>query len=176
MPSNPPSINLLNDSDISSVNKFIDVTLLIGKLLVIVVELVAIMCFVYRFSLDQRLINLNSEIKNKQEVIASLKKDEDKYRNLQDRIALAATFSKKGADITNAMIDITALVPEDVEINNIFMDDKQTNMNIQFSSISSLSELLSSLRSYSRTQSISINDIENKESVGISLDITTILK
>ena len=119
MPNSLPSINLVRNKQISLPNKFMDWTLTIGRLIVIITEVVAVTAFIYRFSLDERLVELHSKIKQKQDIVSFLKNDENKYRNLQDRIALAATFSKKAANSTQIITDVTNLIPNQLSINNL---------------------------------------------------------
>jgi len=176
MPNNPSSINLLRDNDVSSLRSFGNALLIIGKALLIIVGIVAIIAFAYRFTLEQKLNTLSSEIKQKQNVLLTLKSDEDKYRNLQNRISLAATFSEK-ADKTNRIIkDVEALVPENVTLSSLSLSDKKVSINIETSSISSLSDLIKAMQNYKNTQSVSINSIQNKESVGLNVAMVITLK
>ena len=54
MENSPASINLVKKNEKSSVDKFINWTLSIGRLIVIITEIIAISAFLYRFSLDGR--------------------------------------------------------------------------------------------------------------------------
>ena len=176
MPTNLPSINLAKDKEISSFDKFIDWTLTIGRLVVIITEVIAIGAFIYRFSLDEKLVNLHSEIKKRQITISSLRNDENKFRNLQDRIALASSFSEKGIKTSQNITNFAKLIPEQVKINNLSLNKNQVNTDVDVASISLLSDLISSLKNSNAIKSISIDNIENSPSVGLSVIITTTLK
>lgn len=175
MPNDLPSINFI-DKQAPFLDRFMDWTLTIGRLIVIITEVIAVIAFIYRFSLDEKLIDLHSVIKQKQNIISVLKNDENKYRNLQDRIALAATFSEKANKSNQTITDIAGLLPKQARINNLILNKNQLNIDINVSSVFPLASLINSLKNYSGVKSISINSIESKPSVGLSASITTMLK
>lgn len=176
MPDNLPSINLAKNRQISSLDKFMNWTLTIGRLIVILTEVVAVMAFVYRFSLDEKIVDLHSAIKQKQNIISVLKNDESKYRSLQNRISIAAIFSEKGTKTSQTITDIANLIPDQVKIGNLILNKDQVNINADLASVSSLENFTNSLKNYHGIKSISIDNIENKPSVGLSVNITTMLK
>jgi hypothetical protein len=176
MPNNLPTINLAGDREIAPIDKLMNWTLSVGRLIVIVTEIIAVLAFVYRFSLDEKLINLHSTIKQQRNIISALKNDEIKYRDLQDRIALASTFSTKAINANKTITDITNLIPSSVRVKNLTLSKNQIMMNVDVLSVSSLVELVDSFKGYDKTKSININNIENKPSVGLSVNITTTLK
>ena len=176
MPNNLPSVNLVKNNEVSSFDRFIDWTLTIGRLIVIITEIIAVSAFVYRFSLDQKLVDLHSSIKQKQSIISSLKNDENKYRNLQDRIALAANFSEKAIKTTQTITDIGNLMPSQAKINNLVFNKNQVNIGTNVASVSLLADFINSLKNYNGIKSISIDSIENRTSAGLSVNVTTILK
>lgn len=176
MPDNSTSINFVKNKQIPFLDRFIAWALSVGRLIVILTETVAIITFVYRFSLDEKLVDLHSEIKHKQNIISALKPDENKYRNLQDRIALASTFSEKGNKTSQTITEIIGLIPTQATINNLILNKDRINISVNTTSVSSLTNFVNPLKSYPGIKSISIDNIENKPLTGLSVDITAILK
>jgi len=176
MPSTLPPINLAKDRHIPVFDRFMNWTLTSGRLIVIITEVVAVIAFAYRFSLDERLVDLRSLIKQKQNVISVLKNDESKYRNLQDRIAIASSFSTKAAKSNQTITDIVNLVPNYVGISSFVLNKDRLNMDIEVSSLSSLANLIDSLKKNPDIKSISIDNVANNPSVGLSVDTTIMLK
>jgi hypothetical protein len=176
MPSNLSTINLAKEKGNTSFDKFIDWTLTIGRLIVILTEVIAVAAFVYRFSLDERLVSLHSAIRQKQAIVVSFKNDEDKYRNLQDRIALAKSKSEKGIKISQNATNFGKLIPEQVKINNLTITKDQASINVGIASVPVLADFINTLKNYSGIKSISIDSIENNPSLGLSVNITTLLK
>jgi len=176
MPNNLSSINLLKNKQVPLFDKFMDWALTVGRLIVIVTEIVAIAAFIYRFSLDERLIDLHSAIKEKQTLISLLKQDEDKYRNLQDRIALAGSLSEKNVKNNKIVLDIIGLIPAGVSIDSLTFNKDKITINANTNSVSSLTDLINILKDYPDVRSVSIDNIENKPFIGLSVTVTTMLK
>lgn len=176
MSSNLPSINLVKNKQIPLFDKFMDWALTIGRLIVIITEVVAVITFIYRFSLDDRIVNLHSVIKQKQNLISVLKNDENKYRNLQDRIALASTFSTKATNSNQTIANIVSLMSTQAKISNLILNKDRLSLNVDVKSVSSLANFIDSLKSYPNIKSISIDNIENKPSAGLFVNITAMLK
>jgi hypothetical protein len=176
MSSNLSSINLAKENGISSIDKFINWALAIGRLLIIITEVIAVAAFIYRFSLDERLVNLHTAIKQKQAIVVSFRNDENKYRNLQDRIALAKNTSEKGTKISQAISNFGKLIPGQIKINNLAINKGQVSMNLGIAAVPVLADLINTLKSYEGIKSISIDSIENNPSVGLSVTMTTVFK
>ncbi len=176
MPDNLPSINLVTDKKTPFSDKFMDWALTIGRLIVIITEIVAVIVFVYRFSLDDKIVNLHSAIKQQQNIVSVMKNDEDKYRNLQDRLTLASTFSTKAINSEQNIIGIMSLMQNQVKLNNFVLNQGQIKFKADITSVSDLDNLVNSLKNYRNIKSISIDSMENKPSIGLSVDITTVLK
>lgn len=176
MPESGPSINLVKNKQIPLLDRFMNWALRVGRLIVIFTEIVAVAAFIYRFSLDEKLVELHSAIKQKQTLISLLKNDENKYRNLQTRLALASSSSEK-IDRTNRIIkDIIDLMPQGAKIDDLTLNKDRVNINVNITSISSLTSLTSSLKNYPEIKSINVDNIENKPSTGLLVDISVLLK
>ncbi len=176
MPENFSSINFVGNRQTPLIDRFINWALTVGRLIVIITEVVAVGAFIYRFSLDEKLVDLHSQIKQKQNIVNVLKNDENKYRNIQDRIAIAATFYDKSTQTNEIIRDIINLIPQGVKINNLVLNKDEVNLSVNIGSVSSLTAFTESLKKYPKIKSLSIDNIENKPSVGLSVDITILLK
>ena len=176
MPENLPSINLAKNKQLPFIDRFMNWALTVGRLIVIVTEIVAAAAFVYRFSLDEKLVDLHTVIKQKQTIISLLKQDETKYRNLQNRIALVSTSSEKIAKTNEIIKDIIDLIPQGVKINDLTFNKDRLNINLNLTSISTLTDLTNFLKDYPNMKSINIDNIESKPLAGFLVGVTAILK
>ncbi len=172
----PASINLIKKKDSAFFDKFIDWALSVGRLIVIITQIIAIAAFLYRFSLDEKLVRLHGEIRQKQTQLSFLKKDEENFRNLQDRLSLASNFAKDGATVYKSFQDIVSFTPEDLKFNEMSLSHDRATISMNVLSTSSLTEFVNSLKSYSRIKSLSVDNIENKPDVGLSVAITALFK
>lgn len=174
MASTPAQINLFKNKEIPFFDKFINWTLNIGRLIVIATEIIAIAAFIYRFSLDERLSNLKSSIKQKQAFVALFKNDENKYRNLQDRLSLIAEFANKGNKTYKIFQDIIGFTPQDIKFNNLALTNDRIYINLNVVSTSSLSNFINKLKNYSGIKVVSIDNIENKALTGLVVSVTAL--
>jgi len=161
------SINLIKDQKNDIVERVINWSLSIGRVLVIATELVALVAFLWRFGLDQQLIDLHTQIKQKQVIVAAFKKQEDEYRNLQDRLAIASNFSTLANQNLNDFKAILDIATKYATFNKISTSNNKISMEINIPSVISLSNLVNEVKSYTSTQNISIDKIETKTSSGI---------
>lgn len=169
-------INLVKKR-VSFTDKFLKWALSAGRVVVILTEIIAISAFVYRFFLDRQLIDLHAKIKQEQAIISFSKSSEDKYRNFQDRIAIAQRFSQLGSDEVKILKDILSLAPIGTTFNNLTTSDATVKIEASFSRISQLGAFVDSLKKYPQISSVSIEKIENIPSSSlISVSITGTLK
>ena len=172
-----PSINLLGNRQGSIFEKFIDWALTIGRLVVILTEVIALSAFVYRFTLDRQLIDLHSKIKQKTAIVGYLKGREETYRNLQDRLSVASTFSDSGEKKIKTFNDIIELSVGGMTFNELVLTENHVKIDANFQYISSLTSFVNSLKNYSAIGNVSIEKIENKLSNAlIAVSITANLK
>lgn len=149
----------------------------VGRLLIIITELVAFSTFIYRFSLDRTLIDLHSKIKQEQAIIESLKGREDQYRNLQERISVAGKFSLTGDENVQILTDIVKFTPAEITFNSFSIKEGEIKTDALVSSISSLSKFVNSLREYKKVSSVNIDSIQNQSATNsINVALTARLK
>ena len=176
MQKNSPSINLLKKQT-NLVDRFINWALTIGRLVVILTEIVALSAFIYRFSLDRQLIDLHSKITQEQAIVNYLKDNEKTYRNLQDRLAVAANYAVLGTNRLKIFNDIIGFAPKGMTFNNLSLSEDRLKIDANIDSVSSLSTFVNSIKNYSAINSVSIDKIENKPSSAvITISITATLK
>lgn len=170
------SINLLKSSKNDTLEQVINWSLTVGRVLVIVVELIALGAFLFRFGLDRQIIDLHTQIKNKQIIVADLKQSEDTYRNLQDRLAIAASFSSLGESQVKEFTDIIDFAPNGLNFNAVSFDGQSLRIDANVTSVEALSIFVASLKAYKPIDSVSLDKIENKTSnaiinVGITVQL-----
>lgn len=176
MPDNLSSINFVKNKQIPLFDKFMNWALTVGRLIVILTEIVAVAAFVYRFSLDEKLIDLHSAIKQKQALISLLKQDEDKYRNLQDRIVLASDLMEKNVKTNKIVLDIVKLAPQGTKIDSLSFNKDKITINANINSVSSLTDFINALKDYPDIKTVSIDNIENRPTGGLLVSVTIMFK
>jgi hypothetical protein len=177
MAKNSASINLLRNDKKETVEHVINWAVTIGRILIIVVELAALAAFLYRFTLDNQLQDLHSKIKQEQTIIEFQKKNEDTYRNLQDRLSLISSFSKNGEKNLTAFENILSFAPSGMTFTTVSFSPIGMQIQASVESVSSLSTFIGKLRSYPSIATVSLDKIENKTSnAAIVVGISTTFK
>jgi hypothetical protein len=161
MQKNPQSINLLR-RQANVVERFLSWSLTIGRLVVILTEVIALGAFIYRFSLDSQLIDLHSKISQEQTVVNYLKDSEATYRNLQDRLTNAAKFSDLGTARFKAYMDIASFAPRGLAFTNLSLFEDRVRIEANIDSINSLNTFVNSLKKYPSIDTISIDKIQSR--------------
>ncbi|HSX40566.1 MAG TPA: hypothetical protein VLF68_03040 [Candidatus Saccharimonadales bacterium] len=156
-------------------DKFIDWSLTVGRAIVMITEIIALVAFLYRFSLDRTLVDLHDQIKQRANVVSYLKSSEETYRSLQDRISYAKTYSTQGQKQVKVFQDILGLVPSTLIVQSITLNDTTLKIDANALSVSGLTTFVNALRSYKGIASVSVDRIENNPSsalISISLTAT----
>ena len=170
------SINLLK-RETPFVDRFINWALTIGRLLVIVTEIVALGAFVYRFSLDRQIIDLHSKINQEQAIVNYLKDNEANYRNLQGRLVLAATSSTLATNRLKIFNDMVKAAPTGLAFNTLSLYEDRIRIEANVDSVASLTKFVNAIKDYPAIDTISIDKIESKPSSAvITINLTATLK
>lgn len=162
-----PSVNLVKTGQNLFLERFINWALTIGRAVVILTELVALMAFLYRFSLDRELIDLHAKIKQEQAIVAYLKDSEETYRNLQDRLLLISNSSKEANQKLKTFNDIIALTPSGISFSEFSLNQNRIKISADAESVMALSALVEKLKKYPNIETVSLDKIENRPSNGI---------
>lgn len=171
-----PSINLFKKTN-NFLDQFIKWALTIGRVVVIATEAIALAAFIYRFSLDEQLIDLNDKIVQKQSLVKLLKNNEDIYRNLQERLTIATQLTKDSQDLVNLTNSILAFSSSNFSINNLTILSNQIKIDAHAQSVSNLTNFVNTLKGNSQISSVSIDRIENRITSGlITVSITANVK
>ncbi len=177
MAKGPASINLIKTNSNELANQVINWALTIGRLLIIVVELVALSAFIYRFILDNQLRDLNSKIIAEQAYLNTQQKQEATFRNLQNRLTLETSTVNQGKAKAKMVKDVIALATPGISFINFTYSKQQFIIQLNTTSVFPLSVFINSLKSYPLTDSISIDLINNHpDTATIEVDLTVNLK
>lgn len=160
------SINLVKKNK-NFFDEFIKWTFSVGRVIIILTELIALSAFLYRFSLDRELIDLHDSIKNKKIIVENLKNNEEKFRNLQERLSLVATLDETKNKNVTIIQDIVNFAGTAVLLQDIIVSEKTVMLTVTGQSVEILSSFVNALKTYKQISGISIDKIENKPSLGI---------
>lgn len=159
------SINLLPGShDEGFLTQFLNWAISIGRLLIILTETLALGTFLFRFGLDMRIVDLHDEIKANSFIVENFKNSEEKFRDIQTRLALAKAYDATGTKTALLFGDIAELGRGRVTFQNLLITTENIKIELQAPSRASLEAFVRELRKHPEITSISIDKIENKVS------------
>ena len=148
--------------------------LTVGRLLVIVTETAALAVFAWRFSLDRQIVDLHDQIKQEQTIVSLLKEQEDDYRNLHERLALAKTVGSVGNDVTKRFQDILSFSTANVQVSSLITNKDEVRVDVNAYSVPALSTFVNKLKTYPGAKSVSLEKIENKTASAVIVAIIKI--
>jgi hypothetical protein len=159
------------------VTQFLNWALTVGRLLIILTEGLALGVFLYRFTLDMKIVDLHDEIKNQSIILQNFKPLEDTYRNLQQRITLAKNYDAAGTITPTILQDIIAMGQGLITFKTIIIEDDSAKLEVQAPSTAAISDFINLLKGNPNILLVSIDKVENKTSnASITVGITAALK
>jgi hypothetical protein len=170
-------INLLPNKE-NVLNQFLSWALTIGRLLVIITETLALSVFIYRFSIDMRLVDLHDKIKTTSIIVSNFKDGEDNYRDLHARLAFAREYDDSSDKTLKVLKDVVEMGRGRITFKNLLVTTNSIEIEAQASSVASLSLFTTTLKNYPEVTKVSVNRVENRTSsaqvtIGISADLKT---
>ena len=171
-----PTINLAHKRG-SSIDRFINWALTLGRLIIMLTFFVGLSAFAYRLSLDWKIIDLREKITQQQKIIELLKEDEKKYRNLQDRLIIAGQLNGKGTDTITLLNTVISSTPPDIFFDSFSFGSDRLKIDARTHSVASLASFIDTLRKHPSLEKLSVDKIENKTSAAtILVSITAVVK
>ncbi len=165
MAKNMHSINLLPGRDNSVLIQFLNWALSIGRLLIILVETLALGTFLYRFTIDYQIVDLKDEVQWQRSIVRSYQTQEEIYRNFKKRLELLKTLDAHSGKSPLILNDIIEMGSGYVTFKSINLTATGVRIEAKASTLTPLSAFVSSLKEDPRVTSVSIDKVENKTSV-----------
>ncbi|MGD9129330.1 MAG: PilN domain-containing protein [Candidatus Woesebacteria bacterium] len=146
----------------STVGKFLQWALSIGRYVVIFTELIVILSFVARFTLDRQVTDLNNKIEQKRVVIRSYGDLEQNFRNLQKKIDDYSQIEHQ-LKIANTFPKIQSIVPNNIVLDElVIMQDKVVINGTAFSH-RALNELINNISLSTDFFNVVIDNIQTQD-------------
>jgi Tfp pilus assembly protein PilN len=138
-----------------------------GRFIVIFVEIIVLVAFVYRFKLDSDLAALKEEINTNVPYIESLSKDEALIKQTHQRLSIVSTVYGKNSIWSPVLDKVRQYLPDNTRINslNINLVEQVSHFKItaQTSANNDISTFLNNLKKDTET-------FQNVQLTGLSFD------
>lgn len=167
MKNKPPAqikINLLPKDPFfeSVVGRSLRWALSAGRYIVIFTELVVIVSFITRFSLDRQLTDVNSDIAQKELIIQSYGELETNFRIAQAKIAKIKSLDQE-SNITEVFPYISEITPEGIQLSKLLITPTGISAEGSTFSQTAFNMFVSNLELSPHFLNVSIDKVESQE-------------
>lgn len=175
MPADAPSINLLSNDGTSRspISRIIAWVISYGRYIMVTTELIVIIVFISRFSLDRRLTDLTEEISQKQSLIQANRTLEEDFRKTQSSLLIVKSLLNSQVDVSGALQTLHTILPPGVFLDSLSITNDKITATITAVSVESFSYFLSNLSGAKNLTSIEIGSVTKLPSQGIKFTVTT---
>ncbi len=168
MPAKTVNVNLLGEQDLARtpLGRIVSWATTYGRYIMIGTEVVVLLVFISRFSLDRKLTDLKEEINQKQAIIAANQDFENEFRSLQDQIGKIRTLLTLQEKPLILLEELHILLPPDVYFESIDLTPEKLVIKGVAGTTLGFSQFLANLNASKNLTQIEINDIKKRLPVG----------
>ncbi|KKR02904.1 MAG: hypothetical protein UT26_C0015G0004 [Microgenomates group bacterium GW2011_GWC1_39_12] len=175
MPAAPKiSINLLGveQQEHSPLGRFIGWATTYGRYIMVTTEMIVLVAFLSRFSLDRQLTDLKDEIMQKQDIIAANQDLEIQFRQIQDSLNKMKVLLTKQEIPTNTINTLHLLLPSGTYFQSLSINDSKITSQVVSLTVQSFSQFLINLSSTKQLSNIEIGTVDKQTVAGIQYTLT----
>jgi Tfp pilus assembly protein PilN len=156
-------------------NKFMQWMLSYGRAIVMLTYFVALLAFLFRFTMDYQISDLHDQITKNALIVKNSKDHEATYRNLQNRLLAIKTLDQKAQTTRSQFDDIVNSTNGNVTFTNLSINNTSIQATVNTNSAERLNAFITDLRNKKYVTSVNIGSIQNQISTGqvvASLSVT----
>jgi len=177
-PAKPINLLTRKDFDASIVGRILRWSLIYGRYIIVSTEIIVLLAFIYRFSLDRQITDLNEEIEQKSAIVIANQDFEKSFRNLQNRVSeIAGLFADQDL-VVQIIHHLEQVTPAGVHFTALTFEKDGVTIQAVANTSTSLTLLTNNLKSSKYLGDVSITDLERDVSGtgALKFQITTSLK
>lgn len=171
------AINLLGEEDLKHTpqGRIINWALTYGRYIMIGTEIVVLLAFISRFSLDRKLTDLKEEISQKQAILEANADLEGDIRMLQDALVKIKQTTINQSVPLDTLTLLQALLPADVYVETLDIATDRLSVSAIAGTTYGFSQFLTNLTAAKQFSRIDIGDIKKSALTGIEFKFTAYL-
>lgn len=170
MPAEPTiRINLLGSqqAEHSPFGRFLTWITTYGRYIMITTEMIVLLAFLSRFSLDRTLTDLNDEIMQKQEIIAVNSDLETTFRKTQDSLIKIKGLRATQPLLLQTLTGLHMLLPSGTYFQNLSVGDGKITAQVTSLTVQSFSQFLVNVTGSKQLTNVEIGTIDKQTAAGI---------
>lgn len=171
------AVNLIGEEEMehTPVGRIVSWAVTYGRYIMIGTEIVVLLAFISRFSLDRKLTDLNDEISQKQAIIEANADFEQEFRTVQSQVRSIQKLMNAPTPMVGALDTLQAILPVDVYLESLEITTDKLTANAIAGSSPGFSTLLANLQSTKLFKNVDIGDIKRSPTAGIQFQFTAAL-
>lgn len=176
MPANV-SINLLGDSEMdhTPLGRIVTWAITYGRYIMIGTEIVVLLAFISRFSLDRKLTDLKEEATQKQDIIEANAGFEREVRVLQDKLAKIKALLVAPVDPLDTLVAFQSLLPSGVYLQSFDLTRDKITIQAIAGSTTAFAQFINNLRNARTITAVDIGDMKRDQLLGIQFSFTALV-
>lgn len=177
MPAKTPTINLLQRDDLenSPIGRITTWAVTYGRYIMIGTEIIVLLAFISRFSLDRKLTDLKEEIGQKQAILKANQDFENSFKQLQERLVQVKTLLNNQSKPVEIVSLFQTMLPPDVYLESLDYTPERLLISATAGSTPGFSQFIANLQGTKQITQIDVGDIKKQPLVGIQFKITAYL-
>lgn len=174
MPAKKISINLIGDEEMefTPIGRIVSWAVTYGRYIMIGTEIVVLLAFISRFSLDRKLTDLKEEVSEKQAIIEANISFENDFRNAQEQLTKAKMLLDTPPVAYDALNTIQSLLPTDVRLDSLDISNGKINANVVAATTEGFTTFTNRLQAESAFNQVEIGDVRRSSFTGIQFAFT----
>jgi hypothetical protein len=169
MPAKNVSINLLGDSELkhTPLGRIVSWAVTYGRYIMIGTEIVVLLAFISRFSLDRKLTDLKEEISQKQDIIQANLQFEREVRSLQDKLAKIKSLTSQPVTPLDVVTFFQGIVPPGVYFQTYNLAGDKLSVEATAGSTDSFSQFIANLQASKIITGLDLGSVKRDPLLGI---------
>lgn len=174
MPAKISTVNLLDHDDISDspIGRIISWITTNGRYIMITTEIIVLLAFISRFSLDRKLTDLNEEIDQKKAILDINKPFEDNFRSIQNQLIQLKTIIQSQNHPVDVIKSLRLLLPPGTYITTLNLTSGTINVTAISNTIESFSQFINNLQSTTIITNIEVGSIKRDIQTGLQYNFS----
>ncbi len=174
MPVKEIRINLLGSQDLSHTpwGRLVEWATTYGRYIMITTEIVVLLAFISRFSLDRKNTDLTEELRQKQAIIEANVDFERDIKSLQSHLTTAKALLTDQAKPVEVVNTLESLIPADVYLSSVDITRNKITISATAGTTRGFAQFLSNVQSIQQIQNVLLGDIRREPTSGIEFQLT----
>lgn len=174
MPANSININLLGSEafDRSVPGRFMTWITTWGRYIMVTTELVVLVAFFSRFSLDRHLTDLKEEISQKQVLLEANQQLEANIRETQERLKDTQVLISQQSSVPAAMTTLHTLMPQGIYLTSLTIDKNKITAKVIALTVRTFTQFFTNLQATKKLTNVELGQMEKKALTGITFTLT----